>query len=151
MKTRVLTGLIVASLTVLALGQAPLPDQPDPGVRFAAVDVFVDAGNTPLAAYQLEFEATSGQVTIVGIEGGKHAAFRPAPYYDPQAIQQERVILAAFSTAAADKLPAGRIRVASIHVQITGDVEPRYDVKLTTSATADGKETKATISIEKGN
>lgn len=151
MKTRVLTGLIVTALTVLALGQAPLPDKPDPGVRFAAVDVSVDAGNKPLAAYQLEFEATSGQVKIVGIEGGEHAAFKPAPYYDANAIQHERVILAAFSTAAAGELPAGRTRVATIHVQITGEVEPDYAVKLTASATADGKETKATISIEKGN
>ena len=151
MKTSALTVLIVTALTVLALGQVPLPDNPDPGIRFVAVDVFVDAGDKPLAAYQLEFEATSGQVKIVGIEGGQHAAFRSAPYYDPQAMQRERAILAAFSTASAEKLPAGRTRVATIHVQITGEVEPDYGVKLTTSATAEGEETKATISIEKGS
>ena len=148
MKTTALTALVIAGLAVLAFGQA---DQPGAGVRFAAVDLFVDAGDKPLAAYQLEFEATAGQVTIVGIEGGQHAAFNSAPYYDPQAIQRERAILAAFSTARGGELPVGRTRVATIHVQIAGNVEPRYDVKLTASATVEGKEAKATISIEKGS
>ena len=151
MKTSALTALLVAVLAVLAFGQADLPDHADPAVRFAAVDLFVDAGDKPLAAYQLEFKATAGQVTIVGIEGGQHAAFNAAPYHDPQAIQHERVILAAFSTAPAGTLPVGRTRVATIHVQITGDVEPRYAVKLTTSATVEGEEAEATISIEKGS
>ena len=37
-------------------------------VRFLSVDVFIDAKDAPLAAYQLEFTASPG-VKIVGIEG----------------------------------------------------------------------------------
>ena len=73
--------------------------------RFGAVDIYVDSGSTPLAAYQLEFAATNGVAKIVGIEGGEHAAFRQPPFYDPKAIQHERVIIASFSTAPATDLP----------------------------------------------
>ena len=155
MKTSIPVALVTAVLAVVAFAQAPPEAPPEHQVarqvRFAAVDLFVDAADRPLAAYQLEFEAAAGRVKIVGVEGGQHAAFKQAPYYDPQAMQRERVILAAFSTAAAAELPIGRTRVATIHVQISGDVEPRYAVKLVTSATAEGAEAKATISIEKGN
>ena len=68
---------------------------------------------------------------------------------DPGAPGSERRWTAQVSAAA--DLPVGKTRVATIHVQISGDVEPRYAVKLVTSATAEGAETKATISIEKGN
>ena len=151
MKTSIPVALVTAVLAVMAFGQVAPEVEPAPAVRFAAVDLFIDAGDRPLAAYQLEFAAVAGQVKIVGVEGGQHAAFKQAPYYDPQAIQRERVILAAFSTAAPEELPAGKTRVATIHVQITGDVEPHYAVKLVTSATAEGAETKATLSIEKGS
>ena len=63
-------------------------------LRFRAVDVFVNSKDKPLAAYQLEFTASAG-VKIVGIEGGEHAAFKEAPFHDPKAIQQERVIIGA--------------------------------------------------------
>ena len=69
--------------------------------RFGAVDIYVDSGSTPLAAYQLEFAATNGVAKIVGIEGGEPAAFRQPPFYAPKAIQNERVIIASFSTASA--------------------------------------------------
>src|SRR6185503_6777104 len=64
-------------------------------IRFNALDIFVDSGTRPLAAYQLTFTATTGDVKIVSIEGGEHPAFKEPPNYDPQAIQQERAILAA--------------------------------------------------------
>ena len=51
-----------------------------------------------LAAYQIEFSVTNILTKIVGIEGGQHPAFREPPFYDPKAMQQERVIIAAFST-----------------------------------------------------
>jgi len=105
-------------------------------VRFQAIDIYVDSKDKPLAAYQLEFTATAGDVKIVGIEGGDHAAFAEAPFYDPQAMQHERVIIAAFSTA--DKLPTGKTRVATIHVQVTGKADPRFELKLQTAADARG-------------
>src|SRR5688572_10593827 len=37
-------------------------------VRFEAVDIFVDSGAKPLAAYQLEFRVEKGDAKIVGVE-----------------------------------------------------------------------------------
>jgi hypothetical protein len=108
------------------------------GVRFQAVHVSVESGDQPLAAYQLDLRASIGNVRIVGIEGGEHPAFADPPYYDPAAIQGDRVIIGAFSTAHADTLPAGRTRIATIHVQLTGDRQPEYKAELSVAATADG-------------
>ena len=108
-------------------------------VRFQAVDIFIDSKDTPLAAYQLEFLVKTGDAKVVGVEGGEHPAFKDAPFYDPKAIQHERVIIAAFNTAAADKLPKGKTRVATMHLQITGDRNPDYAVKLETAATLEGR------------
>jgi hypothetical protein len=114
-------------------------------VRYRAVDVFIDSANQPLAAYQLEFTASDG-AKIVGVEGGEHAAFKEPPFYDPKAIQHERVILGAFSTAAADTLPMGKTRVATIHLQTTGDGTPRFQARLTAAATANGRKISAQAS-----
>jgi hypothetical protein len=118
-------------LAVEAQPQAPMR------VRFEAVDIVLDSGDLPLAAYQFEFTAETGQITIVGIEGGDHPAFKEPPYYDPAALRNNRVIIAAFSTAA--ELPTGPTRVARAHVQVTGDVEPQYVVSLKVAASADGE------------
>ena len=99
-------------------------DQPQgPSVRFQAVAVFVETDDAPLAAYQLDLQSTTGNVRIVGIEGGEHPAFADPPYYDPAAIQGDRVIIGAFSMAPAESLPMGRTRIATIHVQVSGDSE----------------------------
>ena len=111
--------------------------------HFRTVDIFVDAGDKPLAAYQLEFQARRGNVKIVGIEGGADAVFKDPPYYDPKAIQQERVIIAAFSTEAEAKLPKQKTRVASIHVLLTGAENPDYAVTLTVAADSNGKKISA--------
>ena len=121
-----------------------VPDNQDnPGkqsgetLRFDAVHVFIDTGAMALAAYQLSLRATTGNVRIVGIEGSDHHAFANPPYYDPIAIQGDRVIIGAFSTADVDSLPIGRTRIATIHVQITGG-QAEYDAQLTVSAGVDG-------------
>jgi len=119
-----------------------------PGVRFAPLHVYIDSGNQNLAAYQFELKATAGQIKIVGVEGGRHEAFKEAPYYDPAALAKDRIIIAAFSTGT--DLPKGRTRIATIHLQIIGDAEPEYELKLIVSADADGKEIPAEISFEKG-
>ena len=117
-------------------------------VRFSAVDIFVDSNSTPLAAWQLEFAATNGTVKIVGIEGGDHDAFRHPPFYDPKAMQHERVILAAFSTDAAEKLPTGRTRVATIHLQILGSQQPAFELKLHAAAGPDGNRISVSATFE---
>ena len=138
----------LAILFSLLCGTAPA--QPSSthaaGVRFAAVDIFVDSADKPVAAYQLEFSVTNGVAKIVGIEGGEPPAFREAPFYDPKAMQHERVILAAFST---DKqLPSGKSRVATIHLQITGEASPQLGLHLQVIADSDGKKVSATTSFE---
>ncbi|MEJ7593435.1 MAG: hypothetical protein WKF77_17985 [Planctomycetaceae bacterium] len=115
--------------------------------RFEAIDVFVDSGNQRLAAWQLEVRSTANDVQIVGIEGGEHPAFSEPPYYDKRAMNNNRVIIAAFSTD--DNLPSGRSRVARIHVQVRGSGARAWLSELTTSATTDGTRIPAEISITK--
>jgi hypothetical protein len=151
-----LAGGLVAAQATREAGSAALPaDATRPAtspstdatgpVRFGAVQVYVDAGQTALAAYQFEVTARTGQVALVGLEGGDHPAFRSAPYYDTRALLQNKVIVAAFSTAV--DLPRGRTRVATLMVQITGDAEPAYDAKLVTAGSADGKPIPATVTV----
>ena len=115
--------------------------------RFEAIDVFVDSGDEHLAAWQLELRSTANDVQIVGIEGGEHSAFKEPPYYDSRAMNNNRVIIAAFSTG--DNLPSGRSRVARIHVQVRGPGAQTWVSELMTSATADGTRIPAGISIQK--
>lgn len=115
-------------------------------IRFQAVEIFTDSQTAALAAYQVEFTVTSGNAKIVGIEGGEHPAFAEAPFYDPKAMQHERVILAAFSTQPAEKLPTGKTHVATIHLQISGADELKFETKLTAAASSDGNKIAVTIS-----
>jgi len=119
-----------------------------PSVRFAPLHIFLDSGSRPLAAFQFELNAAAGQIKIVGVEGGEHKAFKEAPYYDPAALANDRIIIAAFNTGR--ELPKGRTRIATIHLQIIGDAEPDYELKLTFAADADAKEIPAEISFKKG-
>ncbi len=117
-------------------------------VRFAAVHIYLDSGDKPVAAYQFELKARSGQIKIVGVEGGAHPAFREAPYYDPAALMNDRIIIAAFNTGT--DLPQGRTRIATIHLQILGDAEPQYELKLVTAADRDGREIHADLNLQAG-
>jgi hypothetical protein len=119
-----------------------------PRTRFEPVDVFVDSGQQPLAAYQVEIRATRGDVKIVGIEGGDGAAYGEPPFYDPAAMKGERVILAAYSLG--DNLPAGKTRVARVHVQVTGDQRPEYAVRLVVAGNKQGQQIQAGLSIVEG-
>jgi hypothetical protein len=126
-------AFLIFLLAACAFGRA------DDAVHFKTVDIYVDAGGKPLAAYQVEFQARRGNVKIVGIEGGADEVFKDPPYYDAKAMQQERVIIAAFSTEAETRLPKAKTRVASIHLQVSGNENPDYAVTLTTAADSDGK------------
>ena len=117
---------------------API-EQTNAAVRFKVFDIYLDSDQEILAAYQLEWTDESGKAKIVGVEGGDYAAFKVPPYYDPKAMQQERVILAAFSTAGAELLPHGKTRVATIHVQLSGDAALDPLVKNARGATPSGK------------
>lgn len=149
--TRPYLGLLIvtvlAGLASLMLGaRVAVPDTGDAPTKFTWMDVYLDAGETPVAAYQLELMLTDGASTIVGIEGGEHPAFREPPHYDPRAIRSERAILAAFTTAG--DLPAGRTRIATIHLAHPDGIEPTHEFLLVVAADADGRAIHAELSIE---
>jgi hypothetical protein len=91
-------------------------------------------------------------VKLVGIEGGEGEPFKAPPYYDPAAMGQGRVILAAFSTDAAAALPRSRSRVARLHVMIDGlaaNESPKYVTTLEVAADGEGRSIKgATVATE---
>lgn len=121
------------------------PVNADDGIRFEAVDVFIDSGDQMLAAWQLELQSTEDAIEIVGIEGGQHAAFSQPAYYDPEAMNGNRVVLAAFSTA--ENLPRGKTRVARIHIQCQGRNVTEYRTSLVVTADAEGEAIPAKLSI----
>ncbi len=145
---RMLVPVCIAALLAVTIVCAQDDVQ---SIRFDAIDVYVQTGDEPLAAYQLDLSAAKGDVTIVGIEGGDSEVFTGPPYYDPAAIQNDRVIIAYFSTAAADALPRGKVRIATIHVQIVGDIQPVYDATITVAATVDGELIDAELILETGS
>lgn len=142
--------LIGVWLVISVWAEQPDENSPllEPSVRFAPVHIFVDAGEKDLAAFQFELKTAVGQIKIVGVEGGEHAAFEEPPYYDTAALANDRIIIAAFNTG--DDLPTGRSRIATIHVQIIGDAEPEYELELTVAADTNGDRIPAEITFEKG-
>lgn len=168
MKRCLLMSLVVACagilLTMPQVGQASRPERTN--VRFAPVHIYLDPAGKPLAAYQFELVCSvparaysseedsasrrhyERQIKIVGVEGGEHLAFKEAPYYDPAALMNDRIIIGAFNTGS--DLPTTRTRIATIHLQITGDAEPKYELKLTTAADANGENLSVEITLEKG-
>ena len=150
MKRYALLSLILAGIVVTLVG----PQVGQAGrvigarVRFAPVDIYLDSSSAPLAAYQFELKVTNGSVKIVGVEGGDHAAFREAPYYDPAALTQDRIVIAAFSTG--NDLPTGRTRIATVHLEITGDTKPQYELKPIVMADAEGHRISAELTLERG-
>ena len=129
-------------------GSAPEVNRVDtaqPAARFAAFDVLIDSGKTPLAAYQVKIVATSGDVTLVGIEGSGHPAFSAAPYYDKHAILNKQIIVAAYSLAGS--LPTGKTRVATLMVRLGSSTKPDWRITLQVAGGADGKPINAAASI----
>jgi hypothetical protein len=120
----------------------------DQAIRFTAVDVFIDPGGKPLAAYQFELAAKGTGIILVGVEGGEHAAYGDAPYYDPKANLQNRIVIAAFNTG--DDLPRHRTRVARVMVRVMGAEPAKYSAKLIVAASPDQKPLAASISVSEG-
>jgi len=116
--------------------------------RFATVDIFVDSAKEQLAAWEMEFKATAGQIEIVGIERGDNADFQDPPYYDPAALKGNRIIVGAFDLA--PQLPSGKIRVARLHLHISGPQKPIYAVNLVVAGDREGKPIAAQASFSEG-
>jgi hypothetical protein len=136
-------------LALMALAAAPATDE---AVRFTTVDIRIDPAGQPLAAYQIEFVADASHVKLVGIEGGDQPAFAQPPYYDPAALSQNRVIVAAFTTG--KDLPAKSFRAARLHVQISGgspSEKPKWEARVIVAAAADGTAIPAAkVSLSEG-
>ena len=118
---------------------------PAGGRAFRAIEVFVDSAAEPLGAFQIEVWSETGAITVVGVEGGEHAAYAEPPFHDPRAIAGDRVVVGAYSTDA--DLPTGRTRVARVHVELTGD-EAGLRVRLAAAGGADGAAIEADASVE---
>ncbi len=145
--------VLVILCVIVATWYVPAQSRPETElnserVTFAPVHIYLDSGSIPLAAYQFEFKAVAGQVEIVGVEGGEHLAFSEPPHYDPAALAGGRIIIAAFNTT--DTLPTGKTRIATLHLQITGDTIPEYEIKQLTAADTDGRRISAEVSFEQG-
>lgn len=101
---------------------------------FQAHDVWLES-TVPFASYQVTVVATlpasGGVVRLVGVEGGEHPLFSEAPVFDPAALNDgsftlrgrpaARVTIAALTVEQdASRLPSGDVRVARLHLEITG-------------------------------
>ncbi len=152
--------LAIVALAALCLGAtAPQPEgidlgdilqhAPAPALGFIALDVFVDAGNNELAAWQIEYEgaaAGGGAVTLVGVEGGSHPAYAVAPHYDPAALAGGgRIIIAAYTTAA--DLPSGETRVARLHLAVPAGAEIDHGITLIAAGARAGDRLAAGVRV----
>lgn len=125
---------LLALATQLVGGQ----DEGTSAVRFTTLEVVLDSGATPLAAWQVELVDPSGRARIVGIEGGEHAAFREPARYDPKALAGDRIILAAFSLD--DEVPVGATRVATLHLEVRGTDPVSFTSEVRAAADREGRE-----------
>jgi|GEM_PF-5097207 len=144
MKRRVLiaTALAFAGLAALAMPVRSGQDtRPSETVRFRTLSVVLSSDSS-VAAYQLELVAR-GDVTLVGVEGGV-APFDAPPYYDLEALGNDRIVVAALS--ATDALPPGVHRVVTFHVR---EASPAADYVVDLQATGgpDGKRVEATAAV----
>lgn len=137
-------------LLVLLIAASAANAQVDhkPATRFAVADVYIET-QSPLAAYQVDVTAEGNGVKLVGIEGGEHPAFAEPPYYDPAALQQHRVILAAFSTST--DLPTGRTRVARLHLQVHSGASVELSARSIVIANSESQPIAATVTVVQGD
>ena len=145
--TRVALCIVVLLVLIGAARRTQSPAS-EPSARFTSVDLFVDPRGQPLAAYQLECLADPSRVTLVGVEGGEHPAFREPPYYDPAALSGNRVILAAQNTGI-DR-PSARTRVATLHRRVVGGGQPTDDAKREVEGNRDGTPVAADVTVGQG-
>ena len=146
--TRLVATVLSLGLAVAAAAEARADVAGAGRVRFLNVAIYVDAGAKSLAAWQLEFLVRAGDVEVVGVEGGEHAAYADPAYYDPSALREDRLVLAAFDTGA--NVPTGRTRVATLHLMVRGAAAAEFDVRLVVAADRDGRSFDAAVEFEEG-
>jgi hypothetical protein len=136
---------LLAAAAILAADGARGGGSDTGSIRFRPVHVYVDPGGAALAAYQIEI-VVEGSGAIVGVEGGADPAFHLPPHYDPAALADDRIILAAFDTHATP--PTERIRVATVQMRETGSGEPTYRATLQIAGGPDARPIDATVTLE---
>lgn len=145
-RARVLHALLAVLCAAAVLSTTAQPE----ASSFTTIDLFV-VSDTPVAAWQVELTERRGAMQIVGIERGDDSTFRDPPFYDRVAIMRsatDRIVLASFSLSDAAQLQSGRVRIARVHVRMTGVPEPDYEARLVAAGTADGRPIDAQLNIE---
>jgi hypothetical protein len=124
----------------------PKPAKPQTSSKFTHVDLYLDPKGAPLAAWQLEFTAEMGNVSLVGIETGDHSAYSSKPpYYDPAALAGNRILLADFTLD--PNPPKEKTRIARLMLEVKGDAVPQYATKLITAANSEGNRITADLTL----
>ena len=139
---------VFVSLFLFFVAQPAIADD---DMRFASVDIYLNS-TAPVAAWQFELDDRNGVMQIVGVENGESGAFERAPYYDREAVQlgnADRIIVADYSLADESELPSGRVRIATLHMVLSGTQEPEFDLRLVTAATYDGQVIDASIDLDR--
>lgn len=132
--------LLAILLTLLCISAgAPAP-------AFTTVKVMLDS-TQPLAAWQ--FELTGQSIQIVGVESGDSKAYATPPYYDPEALSQNRIIVGAYTLD--EQPPQGKIHVATLHIQYDQSINPDLKVTLMAAGNTQGEKIPATLSIQQGD
>jgi len=140
----------LVALVLLSLGTFGPSYAEEPDLRFRAVDVYLDSVE-PVAAWQFELGDHAGTMKIVGVEQGDSPAYARTPYYDREAVrlgEADRIVVADYSLADVVELPSGRVRVATVHLMLSGDDDADFNVFLVTATTYDGVVTDARISLD---
>ncbi|MBI5018591.1 MAG: hypothetical protein HZB55_24310 [Deltaproteobacteria bacterium] len=129
--------LVVAALLTGATARAG-------GPRFRALDVVVDAGTRPLAAYQIELTYDRKAISLVGLEGGD-PPFAEAPYYDPRGLTAGRVVVASFTLDRSP--PRSAVRVARVHLAERTDGAGEITARVTVAGTVGGARIPASLRL----
>ena len=143
---RVLHAVLAVLFAATVLSTTAQPE----ASYFTTVDLFV-VSDAPVAAWQVELTERRGAMQIVGIERGDDSTFRDPPYYDRAALDRsatDRIVLASFSLSDAAQLQSGRVRIARVHVRMTGAAAADYEARLVAAGTADGRPIDAQLNIE---
>lgn len=148
---RLLFALLAVALCTASAPRLIALGQSEP-IRFVAYDVVIDPAGSTLAAWQLRIEDPSGRALLVGVEGGEDPSFKSAPFYDPAALQGRPGVKSAIVLAAFDETDAGPnspTRVARLHFQVRGDVDPALSVTAEVIASPTGPIAGATASTSR--
>ena len=143
-------AIFLSCAVLLGAGWSAFPQSVETNARFTVLEIYLETAE-PLAAWQFELRESSGRMRVVGVENGESAAFGEAPFYDLAAVSEgaaDRIIVADYSMRPAGALPAGRSRVATIHIQLEGSADPDYVLNLMAAGGANGEPIQASIDFD---